>query len=168
MSLNQILLVGNVGRDPEMRYTPSGAAVTDFRLAVNYRRNRQDGDVQDETEWFTVTAWNRLAETVNQYVVKGSKVFVDGRFRSRQYVGSDGQTRTSNRSDRKQGAVPRPAGSGVWRRTGRQLPGEVLPDAGAACRGRPRGRRGSALVTRYSSPLEDQIPVLEIPDKRLK
>jgi single-strand DNA-binding protein len=96
LSLNQILLIGNVGQDPEMRYTPSGAAVTDFRLAVNYRRNRQDGDVQDETEWFTVTAWNRLAETVNQYVVKGSKVFVDGRFQSRQYVGSDGQTRTSN------------------------------------------------------------------------
>jgi single-strand DNA-binding protein len=96
LSLNQILLIGNVGQDPEMRYTPSGAAVTDFRLAVNYRRSRQDGDVQDETEWFTVTAWNRLAETVNQYVVKGSKVFVDGRFRSRQYVGSDGQTRTSN------------------------------------------------------------------------
>ncbi len=96
MSLNQILLIGNVGRDPEMRYTPSGAAVTDFRLAVSYRRNRQDGDVQEETEWFTITAWNRLAETVNQYVVKGSKVFVDGRFKSRQYVGSDGQTRTSN------------------------------------------------------------------------
>ena len=96
MSLNQILLVGNVGRDPEMRYTPSGAAVTDFRLAVSYRRNRQDGDAFEETEWFTITAWNRLAETVNQYVVKGSKVFVDGRFRSRQYVGSDGQTRTSN------------------------------------------------------------------------
>ena len=78
-----------------MRYTPSGAAVTDFRLAVSYRRNRQDGDAFEETEWFTITAWNRLAETVNQYVVKGSKVFVDGRFRSRQYVGSDGQTRTS-------------------------------------------------------------------------
>ena len=85
-----------MGRDPEMRYTPSGAAVTDFRLAVSYRRNRQDGDAFEETEWFTITAWNRLAETVNQYVVKGSKVFVDGRFRSRQYVGSDGQTRTSN------------------------------------------------------------------------
>ena len=78
-----------------MRYTPSGAAVTDFRLAVSYRRNRQDGEAFEETEWFTITAWNRLAETVNQYVVKGSKVFVDGRFRSRQYVGSDGQTRTS-------------------------------------------------------------------------
>ena len=79
-----------------MRYTPSGAAVTDFSLAVNYRSNRRDGDAQQETEWFRVTAWDRLAETVNQYVVKGSKVFVDGRFRSRQYVGSDGQTRTSN------------------------------------------------------------------------
>jgi single-strand DNA-binding protein len=99
LSLNQILLIGNVGQDPEMRYTPSGAAVTNFSLAVNYRRSSRGGDVQDvqeETEWFRVSAWNRLAETVNQYLVKGSKVFVDGRFQSRQYVGSDGQTRTSN------------------------------------------------------------------------
>jgi single-strand DNA-binding protein len=96
LSLNQILLIGNVGQDPEMRYTPSGAAVTNFSLAVNHRSSRRDGDVQQETEWFRVSAWDRLAETVNQYVVKGSKVFVDGRFRSRQYVGSDGQTRTSN------------------------------------------------------------------------
>lgn len=92
--MSQILLIGNVGRDPEMRYTPSGAAVTDFTLAVNHR-NRRDGDVIEETEWFRVSAWGRLAETVNQYVVKGSKVYVDGRFRSRQYIGSDGQTRTS-------------------------------------------------------------------------
>ena len=92
--MSQILLIGNVGRDPEMRYTPSGAAVTDFTLAVNHR-SRRDGDVLEETEWFRVSAWGRLAETVNQYVVKGSKVYVDGRFRSRQYIGSDGQTRTS-------------------------------------------------------------------------
>ena len=92
--MSQILLIGNVGRDPEMRYTPSGAAVTDFTLAVNHR-SRRDGDVFEETEWFRVSAWGRLAETVNQYVVKGSKVYVDGRFRSRQYIGSDGQTRTS-------------------------------------------------------------------------
>ena len=79
---------------------------------MNYRRNRQDGDVQDETEWFTVTAWNRLAETVNQYVVKGSKVFVDGRFRSRQYVGSDGQTRTSFEVIANRVLFLDPAGSG--------------------------------------------------------
>ncbi len=96
MSLNEILLIGNVGGDPEMRYTPSGSAVTNFSLAVNYRRNRQDGEGQDETEWFRVAAWDRLAEQVNQYVVKGSKVFVNGRLRSRTYQGNDGQTRFVN------------------------------------------------------------------------
>ncbi len=96
MSLNQIFLIGNVGGDPEMRYTPSGAAVTNFSLAVNYRRGRRDGEGgEDETEWFRVAAWDRLAETVNQYVVKGSKVFVEGRVRGRSYVGNDGQTRFS-------------------------------------------------------------------------
>jgi single-strand DNA-binding protein len=98
VSLNQILLIGNVGTDPEMRYTPSGTGVTNFRLAVNYRRSAsQDGEQpQDETEWFTVTCFNRLADQVNQYVVKGKKVFVDGRLRSSSFVGNDGQTRFRN------------------------------------------------------------------------
>lgn len=97
MSLNQIMLIGNTGTDPELRYTPSGAPVTDFRLAVNYRRSGgQDGEQQDETEWFTVTCWNRQAETVSQYLTKGQRVFVEGRFRSRSFVGNDGQTRTRN------------------------------------------------------------------------
>lgn len=95
MSLNQILLIGNTGTEPELRYTPSGAPVTDFRLAVNYRRSGgQDGEPQDETEWFTVVCWNRQAETVSQYLTKGQKVFVEGRFRSRSFVGNDGQQRT--------------------------------------------------------------------------
>jgi single-strand DNA-binding protein len=97
MSLNQIMLIGNAGTDPSMRYTPSGQAVADFRLAVNYRRAAQEGEQpQDETEWFTVVCWNRLAEQVNQYLAKGRRAFVQGRFRSRSYVGNDGQTRTVN------------------------------------------------------------------------
>ena len=91
------MLVGNAGTDPAMRYTPNGQAVTDFRLAVNYRRSSQDGEQQqDETEWFTIVCWNRLAEQVNQYLSKGRRAFVQGRFRSRSYVGNDGQTRTVN------------------------------------------------------------------------
>lgn len=96
MSLNQIMLIGNAGTDPAMRYTPSGQAVSDFRLAVNYRRSGQDGQMQDETEWFTIVCWNRLAEQVNQYLSKGRRAFVQGRFRSRSFVGNDGQTRTVN------------------------------------------------------------------------
>ena len=90
--LNKILLIGNVGTDPEMRYTPNGNPVTNFRLAVT-RRYTSGGERQEETEWFTVEAWNQLAEQVNQYLVKGRRAYVEGRFRSRSFVGNDGQTR---------------------------------------------------------------------------
>ena len=96
MSLNKVTMIGNVGTDPEMRYTPSGSAVTDFRLAVSRRFSTRDGNQQEETEWFTVTAWERLADTVNQYVTKGMKVYVEGRLKSRSYQGNDGQMRFSN------------------------------------------------------------------------
>ena len=94
--LNKMLLIGNVGRDPEMRYTPSGSAVTSFSLAVNRRYTPPGGEQQEETEWFDITAWNRLAETCNNYVTRGMKVYVEGRLRSRSWVGQDGQTRFRN------------------------------------------------------------------------
>ena len=93
--LNKILLIGNVGTDPEMRYTPSGDAVTTFRMAVT-RRYTSGGERKEETEWFTIEAWRQLAEQVNQYLVKGRRAYVEGRFRSRSYVGNDGQTRFVN------------------------------------------------------------------------
>ncbi|MBI4305072.1 MAG: single-stranded DNA-binding protein [Chloroflexi bacterium] len=96
MGLNKILLIGNVGSDPEMRYTPNGDAVADFRLAVNRVYNTRDGERREETEWFTVTAWGKLAEQVNQYIVKGRRTYVEGRLRSRAYLGSDGQPRAAN------------------------------------------------------------------------
>jgi single-strand DNA-binding protein len=95
MTLNQILLIGRAGTDPQMRYTPSGTAVTDFRLAVNNPSRGQDGEWQDNTEWFTVTAWERQAESVNQFLVKGRRVFVEGRLSTRTYTANDGQQRTS-------------------------------------------------------------------------
>ena len=94
MTMNKIIIVGNVGGDPEMRYTPSGNPVTSFSVATTHRYTTQGGQ-REETQWFRVSAWNRLAETCNQYVVKGMKVYVDGRLNVREYVGQDGQTRTS-------------------------------------------------------------------------
>lgn len=93
--LNKILLIGNVGRDPEMRYTPSGSAVTNFSLAVSRRYQGQDGEQREETEWFRVDCWNRLAEIANQYVTKGKQVYVEGRLRSRTYQDRNGETRVS-------------------------------------------------------------------------
>ena len=94
--LNKMLVIGNVGRDPEMRYTPNGSAVTSFSLAVNRYYTPAGGERQEETEWFDITAWNRLAETCNNYVTRGMKVYVEGRLRSRSWVGQDGQTRFRN------------------------------------------------------------------------
>ena len=91
--LNKVMIIGNVGRDPEMRYTPSGAAVTSFSVAVSRRWTTPDNEVRDETEWFTVVAWDKLAETCNQLITKGRKVYVEGRLQTRSWEGQDGQKR---------------------------------------------------------------------------
>ena len=76
MTLNKVLLIGNLGSDPEMRYTPNGNAVCDFRMAVNRRYTTGEGEQREETEWFRVTTWGRLAETVNQYLQKGQRKYL--------------------------------------------------------------------------------------------
>ncbi len=93
--LNKIMLIGNLGKDPEMRFTPSGTPVTDFTMAVNRRRRSQDGDVTDETEWFRVICWSRLAEIADQFLSKGTQVYVEGRLSTRRYTANDGTERTS-------------------------------------------------------------------------
>ncbi len=79
MSFHTVILIGNLGRDPEMRYTPSGQPVTSFSVASNRSYTGADGQKVDETIWFRVTAWGKQAETCNQYLRKGSKVLVEGR-----------------------------------------------------------------------------------------
>ncbi len=87
--LNKIMLIGNLGRDPEMTYTPSGTPLTKFSLAVSRRRKDQSGERVEETTWFNVVAWERLAETCNTYLHKGSKVYIEGRMTSRKYTNKD-------------------------------------------------------------------------------
>ncbi len=77
----KVIIVGNLGGDPEMRYTPSGTPVTNFSVATNRRWTNQQGEQQEETAWFRVSCWNRLAETTNQYLNKGQQVLVEGRLR---------------------------------------------------------------------------------------
>ena len=123
VSLNRITVIGNLGSDPEMRYTSQGVPVTNFRIAVNYRRTDASGERQEETEWFRVEAWRQLAELCNQYLTKGRRAYVEGRFRSREWQGNDGQTRTSNEivADRVL-FLDRPGGA---------EPGGEMPDADA-------------------------------------
>jgi single-strand DNA-binding protein len=94
--MNKIILIGNLGRDPEARYTPSGQMITSFSLATNYRYKTASGEQHDETEWFNCSAFGKLAETCNQYLAKGQQVYVEGRLKSRTYQTRDGQTRFSN------------------------------------------------------------------------
>ncbi|MBI2918775.1 MAG: single-stranded DNA-binding protein [Chloroflexi bacterium] len=95
-SLNKIMIIGNLGTSPEMRYTPMGTPITSFRMATSRFYTTQDGERRQETEWFTVVARNRLAETCNQFLIKGKRVYVEGRLRSHTWEGPDGQSRFRN------------------------------------------------------------------------
>lgn len=90
--LNKVMLIGNLGADPEMRYTANGSAITTFRIAVS-RGFTMEGERREETEWFTVVTWNKLAELLGQHLQKGRKVFVEGRLTTRSWDGPDGQKR---------------------------------------------------------------------------
>jgi single-strand DNA-binding protein len=85
------MLIGNLGADPEMRFTANGSAVTNFRLAVGRTYRTAEGERRDETEWFSVVTWNKLAEQVGQHMRKGRKVYVEGRLATRSWDGQDGQ-----------------------------------------------------------------------------
>ncbi len=90
-SLNKVMIIGNVGSDPEMRFTPNGNPVTSFRVATNRVYTTADGERKEETEWFTVVAWGRLAEQCNQFLAKGRHVYTEGRLRTHTWESQDGQ-----------------------------------------------------------------------------
>ena len=92
--LNKVMIIGNLGADPEMRYTPSGAAVANFNVACSRAwTNRQTGERQEETEWVRVVLWERLAEIASQYLQKGSQVYIEGRLQTREWEDRDGNRR---------------------------------------------------------------------------
>lgn len=93
--MNKIMLIGRLGKDPEMNYTPSGVAVTKFSLAVNRYTKSNTGERQEETDWFNIVTWRQLAETCNTYLRKGTKVFIDGRLTQRKYTDKNGVERTA-------------------------------------------------------------------------
>lgn len=95
-SLNKVILIGNLGRDPELRYMPNGEAVCNFSIATSEVWNdRNSGQRQERTEWHNITLYRRLAEVAGQYLRKGSSVYIEGRIQSRKYVGKDGIERTA-------------------------------------------------------------------------
>ena len=93
--LNKVMIIGNLGKDPEMRYTPSGKPVTTFSVASSRQWNTPNGERLTDTEWFTVVAWSSLAEICNQYLTKGNRVYIEGRLQTRRWEDKDGNHHSS-------------------------------------------------------------------------
>lgn len=93
--LNKVMIIGRLGRDPEMRYTPSGRPVTTFNVATTRSWNSSDGERHSETEWFNVVAWGSLAEICKQHLVKGQQVYIEGRLQTRVWEDNSGNKRSS-------------------------------------------------------------------------
>jgi single-strand DNA-binding protein len=93
--LNKVMIIGNLGGDPEMRYTPSGRPVTNFRVATSRSWNTSSGERRTETEWFNIVTWGSLAEICKEYLSKGQQVYIEGRLQTRHWEDSDGNKRTT-------------------------------------------------------------------------
>ncbi len=93
MSVNKVILVGRLGQNPEVRYTPAGAAVANFSVATSESWNDKSGQKQEKTEWHRIVVWGKVAELCNQYLTKGRQVYIEGRLQTRQWQDKDGQTK---------------------------------------------------------------------------
>jgi len=93
--LNKVMIIGHLGRDPEMRYTPSGRPVTTFTVATSRSWNTSDGERHNETEWFNIVSWGNLAEICKQYLTKGQQVYIEGRLQTRKWEDNEGTKHTS-------------------------------------------------------------------------
>jgi len=96
VSVNKMIVIGNLGGEPEMRFTPAGRPVTSFNVATNWRYTTAEGERKEETEWFSVVTWGKLAEQCNQFLAKGRLVYIEGRLRMHTWEGQDGQKRYRN------------------------------------------------------------------------
>jgi single-strand DNA-binding protein len=142
MSYNKIILIGNLGRDPELSYTPQGTAVCKFSVATNERRRDKAGEQQDITTWFRVSAWGKQAENVSRYLTKGRKVYVEGRLHVEEWTDREGKPRQSlevNASEVQFIDGPAGGGGGVEGIPVRTQQGGGAPSGGGS---QPRGGGG--------------------------
>lgn len=150
--INKVILIGNLGSDPEVKYTPSGAAVANVSLATNESWNDRNGERQERTEWHRLVFWSRLAEIVGQYLKKGSKIYVEGRLQTRQWDDQSGQKRYTTEI----------VASEMQMLDGR---GEAMdggggppPSSGPGDYGPPSGPQGDAGPPASSGPQDDDLP----------
>ena len=156
MTLNKMMIIGNLGADPELRYTPGGKAVAELRVAVNDRSKGADGEWVEETQWFRVELWEQAAERAAERLRKGHKIFAEGALRAREWEGKDGQKRTSLeiRFARVQSLERREPGEGGGFGGGGF--GEGGMDAPPAAR--PRGAAGQPAAAEVEAIDVDDIP----------
>ena len=141
-SLNKVMLIGNLGSDPELRHTPNGQAVASFSLATNETWGGRDGSApQERTEWHRIVVWGRTAEVCNEYLRKGSKVFLEGRLQTRQWQDQQGNKRSTTEvvvqnmvmlGGRGEGVDSGGPGAGRSRAPREEVPGAPAPEAGDA------------------------------------
>lgn len=140
-SLNRAQIVGNLTRDPEMRYTPSGQAVSSFSVATNRRWKDKDGNNQEATEFHNIVAWGKLAEITSQYLKKGNKVYIEGRLQTRSWEGQDGgkRNRTEIVAENFIFLTPKGASTGESPASATELPTDVeeFPSSAKASEDKP-------------------------------
>jgi single-strand DNA-binding protein len=135
--INKVILVGNLGRDPEVRYTPSGTAVANFTLATTETWTDRDGERQSHTEWHRIVAWRRLGEICGEYLSKGKQVYIEGRIRTREWEDQEGNKRKTTEIEAQ-----------TMQMLGSRGQGEPVSDVGS----------GAAAERGPSGPTEDDIP----------
>lgn len=164
-SFNKITIVGYLGRDPEIRYTPQGTAVCNISVATTERRKNVAGDYEDHTTWFRVTLWNRQAELANEYLAKGRQIYIEGRLRQEEYTDREGNRRVSLEvtatemqflGRRDDSALPASADAGLAQTE------EALEAAKPAANGSGRlGKKGSKRAAKETVSVEESVGIEE-------
>ena len=164
MSVNKVILLGRLGRDPEVRYMPNGEAVCNFSIATSETWNDRNGQRQERTEWHNITLYRRLAEIAGQYLKKGREVYIEGRIQSRKYTGKDGIERTAydiianemKMVGPREGGGAAPYDDGGYQQAAPQQ-NHYQPEAPAAAPAAPR-RQAPAAPAAAVDDIDDDIP----------
>ena len=164
MSVNKVILVGRLGRDPEVRYLPNGEAVANFGVATSEQWKDRSGERQERTEWHNITMYRRLAEIAGQYLKKGREVYIEGRIQSRKYTGKDGIERTAydiianemKMVGPREGGGAAPYDDGGYQQAAPQQ-NHYQPEAPAAAPAAPR-RQAPAAPAAAVDDIDDDIP----------